>query len=197
MTEIDEDRRRIEELLPFYLNGTLDGDERAEVERALADDESLRFELEFLGAVRDDVKSRDPGQSPGEFGLARLQREIEREGQVSKPGERRNLWRIAAAFAFALFAAQSIWIVSSTGPDVELAGGNGGTVEGTTLIVGFSESATEAQIRMLLLDLELEIVGGPSALGLYSVLVPEGLSVDDTLVALSGATGLVESAEVE
>ncbi|MCG6883765.1 MAG: zf-HC2 domain-containing protein, partial [Silicimonas sp.] len=43
MTGTDDNRRRIEELLPFYLNGTLDDAERAEVEAALATDESLRW----------------------------------------------------------------------------------------------------------------------------------------------------------
>ena len=41
MTGQDEERRRIEELLPFYLNGTLDEAERQEVEAALAADEGL------------------------------------------------------------------------------------------------------------------------------------------------------------
>ena len=52
MTGHDENRRRIEELLPFYLNGTLNDDERAEVEAALAEDKTLRWELEFLEGVQ-------------------------------------------------------------------------------------------------------------------------------------------------
>ncbi len=191
----EDDRQNIEELLPFYLNGTLDADERQLVEDALAQDEVLRDELSFLEAIRDDVRSRDTAASPGEFGLARLMRDIEREGAQTAP-QRSNVWKIAASVAIALFAAQSLYVVTQSGPDFELAGGGSESLDGTILIVGFSETATEGDIRNLLLDLGLEIVGGPSAIGLYSIIVPEGVSVADTETALSSAA-IVDSVETE
>lgn len=198
MTSTTDDRNKLEELLPFYLNGTLDDVEQQKVETALAEDEELQFELEFLKAVQTSVRSRDPGNSPGEFGLARLNRDIDREqsargAQINQ--SRSNIWRIAAVVAIGLFSVQSAIFVSQSGFGVELAGGGDASVDGETLTVGFSAEATEGEIRDLLLELELEIVGGPSALGLYSVVVPTDQSVADALTALRAADDIVESAE--
>ena len=56
MPELDShERRAIEKLLPFHDSGTLDAEETARVERALAEDEGLRDELAFLHALREGV----------------------------------------------------------------------------------------------------------------------------------------------
>ncbi len=200
MTGMDDDRRRIEELLPFYLNGTLDDVERAEVAAALDADETLQWELEFLQGVRDDVRSRETAFSPGEFGLARLMRDIDRQAAAPAPQaqDRRggsNIWRIAAAAAIALFAAQAV--VITTAPDfvAELAGGGAGGFDGPTLTVAFDEDATEAQIRRLLQQNDLVIIDGPSALGLYTLGAPDDAVAVSALAALGAADGIVESAE--
>jgi anti-sigma factor RsiW len=197
MTAQDDNRRRIEELLPFYLNGTLDEGERVEVEAALAESEDLRWELEFLEGVQRDVQTRDPGRSPGDFGLARLMRDIEAEGRVSAPvvQSRSRVWQIAAAVALALFATQTVLVVTSPGTLVELAGGETAGAKGPTLTVAFVPEASEAEIRALLLANGLEIVGGPSALGLWTVAVSGDGSAAEAVAALRAESGLVESAE--
>ena len=198
MTGHDEKRRHIEELLPFYLNGTLEDDERTEVEAALAEDETLRWELEFLEGVQKDVRSREVGTSPGEFGLARLMRDIESETREAPVGNVvvGRFWKVAAAAVFALFVAQATVMVTSPGTIVELAGGGAEVADGPTLAVAFQPDATERDIRELLLELELEIVGGPSALGLYTVAIAGEAEPADVISDLT-ASAIVESAEEE
>jgi anti-sigma factor RsiW len=196
----DKDRQALSELLPFYLNGTLEPEERARVEAALAGDEELRRDLEFLKMVQAETQARDIAASPGEFGLARLMRDIDAErGQAVATRRGTLVWKLAAAACFALFVATSALLV--TGPDsgLRLAGGGSAVAvhEGPLFTVAFVESAPEAQIRALLLSLDLEIVSGPSALGLYTLAAPEGADAGLIAAKLAAATGLVESVERE
>lgn len=198
-----EARREIEELLPFLANGTLEGDERAMVEAAVAADESLAWELDYLKAVREQVKSREVANSPGEFGLARLMKEIDTEaagsgGAASPEVVRPRVWQWAAAAAVALLVAQTALVWGPGGdPGLELAGGGGGAADGPVLIVAFSDGASESAIRQLLLSQGLEMVGGPSALGLYRVAATDEAAADAALAALRAAGGIVDSAERE
>ncbi|NKB28552.1 MAG: hypothetical protein GKR99_13760 [Rhodobacteraceae bacterium] len=100
--------------------------------------------------------------------------------------------------AIAAFAAQSlfVWTGSGTGPDVELASGDATAVVGEgRLRVAFQPTAPEAEIRALLLDKNLVIVDGPSALGLYTLAV-EDAAVDDALAVLLSSQSLVETVSV-
>ena len=71
-------RDEISALLPFLANGTLEGDERAEIEAALAEDAALQAELRALRAIRATMQAEE-SFSPGEMGLARLMRGVEAE----------------------------------------------------------------------------------------------------------------------
>lgn len=181
-------RDEIEALLPFHVNGTLQGAERAEVEAAIAADPDLAAEVAALAAVRATLRA-EPVQGPGEFGLARLMREIEREAATPvRPGVS-NLWRVAAVLALTLALGQAVWTVSREAPPaVTLAGG---AAEG--VLVAFAPGTTEAELRALLLDLDLVIVEGPSALGFYR-LVPADPEADPAAFrAALEAAPIVES----
>lgn len=203
----DKARREIEELLPFLANETLEGAERARVEAAVKSDASLAAELEYLQGLRAEVKSRAIGASPGEFGLARLMRDIdqiEKSEQVADVATDQgtppisNIWRLAAAAAVTLFVAQSAMIWTAPETLMELAGGGSvSDYEGPVLVVAFEGTSTEATIRQLLLDQGLEIITGPSSLGLYRLSVASEDDVEAALAALNAAQGVVESAEKE
>ncbi|MEM8539014.1 MAG: hypothetical protein AAGF56_14280, partial [Pseudomonadota bacterium] len=181
-TTPDLSRDEIEALLVFLANDTLEGPERDAVEAAVAADPQLAGELDALRAMRAEMQTNDADlPSPGEIGLARLMRDIDADGQTAAPAmvtpEPANLpnaprfWQIAAVVLFGLFVAQTAFLGFGSGPDVELASGDDTGVIDTelTLRVAFDGSATEADIRALLLELDLIIVDGPSALGLYSL----------------------------
>jgi len=180
------DREEIEALLPFYANGTLSDPERAAVEAALAEDPALELELAALRAMRDTLQAEAP-RSPGEFGLARLMRDVEREAQPARP--RSHFWQIAAAVALAAFLGQSLYLLGQRDAGYELAGEARDTIS-----VAFAPAASEAEMRALLQSLGLEIVGGPSALGLYDVAAP-GRAVSAQDVEALRASHLVEAAD--
>ena len=190
------DRKEIEALLVFLANDTLEGEERAEVEAAVAADPRLQTELEALKRIRAEMQADQLAHSPGEFGLARLMRDIDRDAaapvqtaQVLRP----RVWQAVAAAAVALLVVQGIW--GGAGPDVGgddivLAGGAEGDIR-----VTFSGNATEAEIRALLLELNLVIVDGPSAIGVYTLDAPDDATRDAALQRLQSETALVDSAE--
>lgn len=183
----DDDRKEIEALLPFLANGTLEGEDLARVEAALAADPALRAELEALRAIRDTMRAEPPLQSPGELGLARLMRDIDRrEDHVLPepaplpdnvvPISRLRIWQIAAAVVLALGVAQALFFGPGpeTGAEFELAGGEPAELAAAPEVdfrVIFAPDATEAEMRALLLETGAEIVAGPSALGFYDIIV--------------------------
>ncbi len=195
-------------LLPFHVNGTLTPQEAAEVEAWLAEDDDARAEAEALAAIRADMQAEEV-RSPGEFGLARLMRDVGREQATAAAApapapllRRPWLWQAVAAVALAAFLGQS-WVSVQRGAELRQAQGIGleatarfGLASGreapaaasgrAVLVVAFAPAATEAQIRDLLLAAGVEIVAGPSSLGLYR------LSGED----LTAAQAVLEAAEV-
>lgn len=188
MTTPVTDRDDIGALLVFLANGTLAGAEKARVEAAVAADPDLQAELAALQAIRARMQAEDLPQSPGDFGHARLMRDLGRE---PRPG---RLWQGVAAAAVALLVVQTVLV--RTGSDVRLADGGVEAQVGPVMTVAFSGTATEAEIRALLIALDLSIVSGPSALGLYRVAARDEAARTAALAQLT-ASALVESAEAE
>ncbi len=199
MTQTPEiPRDELEALLVFLANGTLEGDERRNVEAAVAADPGLQAELEVLKAMRAQMQAEEAAQPPGELGLARLMRDIEAEAappQAANSPHAPRFWKVAAMLVFGLFLAQSAYYGLNRGDDFTLAGGEVIVNTDHAIRVAFGEGATEAQIRALLLELELTIVDGPSALGLYTLAAADEAARDAALIALQNAPQLVESAE--
>lgn len=127
--------------------------------------------------------------SPGDMGLSRLMRDVEAE--VPTPVVRRPvLWQGIAAALLAVVVGQAVFQPRGTEPGgFELAGGD------AAMTIAIRPDTTEAALRSLLLDAGVEIVGGPSALGLYELAPLEGVTVDEAR-AILGASEIVESLEV-
>ncbi len=155
-----------EDLLPWYVNGTLEGAEREAVARHLETCPRCRDEVAWLARLREQVKEAAPGATPGELGLRRLLREVEAEAPAPR---RREWWRPALAAAVVVIVIQSVLLVRPWVDDgagiVPLGGSRGGAV----IQVEFRPQATEAQIREVLQAVEGTIVDGPGALGVYRV----------------------------
>jgi len=190
----DQDRREIEELLAFLANGSLEGAEKTRVEEAVAADEKLAGELAALTAMRTTMQAEEDTQSPGEFGHARLMRELDKEATAAPsitpaPKQGRPIfWQIAAGVMCAALLGQAVWNTNTDEGDYILAGGGE-----ATLTVSFVPTATEEQIRDLLLDAGVEIVGGPSALGFYELEPIEGVQPDEAAAILGERIGILES----
>lgn len=162
MPELDRlERRAIEKLLPFHDSGTLDPEEAARVERALAEDAELREELAFLHDLRAGVHAATEVPSAGDLGWARLKRSIRQE-------RRRELvsraWRPALALAAGLaLMVQGTTIFRLNEAQAQLVGGP----VSAELQITFAPDAREADMRALLQAVGATIVAGPGASGVY------------------------------
>ncbi|CUH70173.1 putative anti-sigmaE protein [Thalassovita autumnalis] len=193
-------RDEISALLPFLANDTLEGAERAEVEAAVAADTALQAELTALQAIRQQMQAeQQAAYSPGEVGLARLMRSVEAEAAPADLPEkapdqpdgiiRPVFWQVAAALLLAWSLGQAIYYGQSGSPDspagYQLAGD-------AALQIAFAPEAPEVEIRGLLLAAGVEIMAGPSALGLYELRLLDGVTLDEARSVLS-ASDLVDS----
>lgn len=188
-------RDEIELDLPFAVNGTLSETERAEFDAQIAEDAQLRAEFDALCAIREGMQGEEH-RGPGEFGLARLMRDVDRPGTAASPIRNRPwVWQAVAALAVAGFLGQAFWnggdVPTNASYDLASAVSSAEAV----LIVGFRPAASEAAIRAVLLDAGVEIVGGPSALGLYRLAPADGVAPQDAAAILRAAADIVESIE--
>ncbi len=191
-------RDEIELDLAFHVNGTLSAAERAEIDAWLAEDALLAAEREALAVIRDEMQAEEI-RSPGEFGLARLMRDVGRQGAGAPSVPQRApsqvwMWQAAAAVAVVGLLAQAFFLRDGSG------GADGGYVmagaaQPGALVVSFAPDTREDVLRNLLVGLDLEIVAGPSALGLYRLDVIEGGDLTAAAATLRAAGSIVESVE--
>ncbi|MBX2833394.1 MAG: hypothetical protein KTR28_00315 [Micavibrio sp.] len=196
----------IHELLPFYVNGSLEGKEKTLVEKAIQDNPSLEKEIKFLKQLRSEVQAQEFENSPGELGLKRLQKAIAEEKLKNDPIARAESkisreqnwgWRAAAIAACLLLMLQTIVtfpmlqnsdLTAASGPQIFHA-------DGRVVNVTFAPDAQEENIRNLLLAVDASIVDGPSALGIYKLSIPKNL--DATIEKLRAHKNLIESVDYD
>lgn len=194
MMAVADERRNLEALLPFYVNGTLTADERRGVDAALRDDPRLRDEAEALARLRRTMQDSDSDASPGEFGLARLMRDIDRQ-EAPAPRRRSMIlpWSIAAAASAGFLALALGWMPAERSEPYLQASGD---ADGVFLTVAFQPEATQSDVSALLLEYGLEIVEGPSALGLYRVAPGNGRDLDALAADLRNRATIIESIDL-
>ena len=189
------------ELLPFYVNGTLEAGEQRLVEEQLARSRALRAELEWLRKL--DAQLDEGAAAPaGDLGLSRLMARIdaERDGRVvTLPASRRRRWMLPAlALAASVLLAQSIVIgvLMQQHDDVlRPLSGHPPQAAGALLQVRFKAEAPEGRLRALLIDAGADIVSGPGALGIYTLRV-DPKRVAEAVKRLKSEPDLVESVSV-
>lgn len=208
-------KSRFDELLPFYVNGTLNAEDRTWIEHYLREHPLAANELNWLRSVQAMTQEEAVPVS-SEVGLDRTMRRIHGERTPVAPAqaplsavERVREWfsrlvpapmlKPALAGALAVIALQAVVITTMVGeredtslvrkvPDVNAA------EQGAFVKVNFRPDATEADIRMLLLDVQANIASGPGQLGDYYVRVPAWQV--DAVQAMLGASGIVEGVAV-
>lgn len=183
-TDIDpSSAERFDELLPFYVNGTLADADRAFVEAHLAAHPEARAEAQFYRSLQRRMQESGPAV-PETIGLARTLQLI--RGDQPSFGE-----RVAAFFggfgmrpapalaALALVAVQGavIWNLMGDAKDdaAEIRSLRAASVDEQPLLkISFAPDAREADIRLLLVAIDGQLAGGPGQLGDYYVRVPQG-----------------------
>lgn len=173
---------RFEELLPWYANGTLKGEDRAWVEAYLEQHPEARSELDWYRSLQRRVHENAPAV-PATIGLARTMRLI--QGDRPTLAERITAFfgnfAMRPAFAMATLAVVAVQggvILSLLGEvreEEQIRALNATRVEeGPMLKVSFAPEAREADIRMLMVQVRGELAGGPGQLGDYYLRVPPG-----------------------
>ncbi len=152
-----------DELLPFYVNATLEGEERIRVEAHLEHCACCRQEVDFLRTLRAGMQAGASATAP-ETAWPRLRRALRQTG-TTRPSRR---WLPAA------LAASLLVIVAQTALLLNRPESGGYTLSGSTLSgevvqLRFDPSATEADIRRVLQAVEGTLIDGPGALGVYRV----------------------------
>ncbi len=186
---------RFDELLPFYVNGSLSDTDRAWVDSYLREHTTAAAEVRWAQSLQTRLRDDVPAVS-SEVGLERALRRIRSEGpapqlarRAAAPSrlERLRDWlsalvpqpmlRPAFAGALAVVALQTLVIVQmATDTDDEssqIRAIPGSVVDtGPYLKVSFKGEAREADIRMLLVEVHGSLAAGPGQLGDYYVHIP-------------------------
>ncbi len=170
------------ESLPWYVNGTLQGDELERVERHVAGCVTCRSELKYLQRLGSELHATEELALSPERGLARALAEI--EGRRRAVG-RLTSWLGAApaglrlalagqALAILLLAGALGWQLRPVPPPAfhTLAAEPAAAPPQARLRVVFDETLEEVGLRALLLEVEAGIVGGPSPTGVYTLGLP-------------------------
>jgi anti-sigma factor RsiW len=188
----DPVHREAVELLPWLVNGTLDGRERERVENHLAQCVVCRRELEAARALQAAVASeeRDPtvasalarlharlDEEEASYDPRRLVQILMRRWHEARPAVRRTL---AAQFALILVLAGTLSIVVATSSPAPVLYRTLGDAPSAakpsrpTVVVVFKGEHAEQEIRRLLSRLHARVVDGPSSVGAYRLELREG-----------------------
>jgi hypothetical protein len=174
---------RFAELLPWYVNGSIDAADRAWVDSYLAEHPEARSELAWYESLQTRIHETVPAV-PATIGLARAMNLIR--------GDRPTIAeRISAFFgSFAMRPAMALGLLGVIvlqsavianmmnqvkDDETEMRALRAKDVaEGPLVKVNFAPDAKESDIRLLLVSVQGTLTGGPGQLGDYYVRVPAG-----------------------
>lgn len=200
-------KREAEELLPWFVAGTLSDEETRAVQAFIDSGEIAATDVDELALFAETVseKAEDepdynqqilrnvmaqlddvPQEAPEEPVIVRETTAAESKGLLARISEAIG-WQQTPTFSklamSAQFAAVLALALVAAMPGEDIADSAYATVSGTAaaanadLSVAFANGVTEADLRALLLDRDARIVDGPNSLGMYGVALPEGADV--------------------
>ena len=189
-------------LLPWWVNGTLEGDEREQVAQHLADCAQCQREVEWLQTLQAELASETTASTDAPRAMQRLRRRMRSanmlaQGAAPSATVPRRGWGRRDRWLAWVVAAQAVIVVGLGGVLVHnhQAAGEYRTLSspdshGTLLVVTFDPQMTEAQMRELVRSNDTRIVGGPTEAGAYLLGVsPDRANrVRDNLRAAHGVT---------
>jgi anti-sigma factor RsiW len=186
-----------DELLPFYVNGTLSETDRAWVQEYLREHPKAMAELQWYQSLQTRLREDVPAVS-SEIGMERALKRIRTEGPVPArragppvtpgPLERLRGWlaalvpqpmlRPAFAGALAVVALQAVVITNlvmerDSSSEIRAVPPRGVVDNGPYLKVNFKADAREADIRLLLVEVGGSLAAGPGQLGDYYLRVSQ------------------------
>lgn len=158
----------LSELLPWYVNGTLAEEERAQVDAWLAQSPDARAELATLKAVHKQLHDQ-PVLPASDLGWARLKRDI----SATKP--KRQWWQPALAAAAGLVVCLQVVILAQPAPEPTMtllsAGSSAVAQEGWLVQLEIDDAISWGELAAALSGLNARLVDGPGSAGLVRVFV--------------------------
>jgi hypothetical protein len=201
---------RFDELLPFYVNGTLGSADRAWIESYLREHPTADNELQWLRSVQATVQA-EVVPAASEVGLDRAMQRIRADRKPAAPPNTQGLrgWfarllsppvlKPMLAGAMAVVALQTVVISSLLTEREDLSpirtsAPVGGFEHGPYVKLNFKPDAREADIRMLLTQVQGSLAAGPGQLGDYYIRVSAAQLADITTTL--GSSSIVEGVAV-
>ena len=211
-----EENRMFQEMLPWFVNGTLDARDRAWMDGYLRSHPEAQAEVARTQRLRQRVRESLP-EPAADVGLDRLLHRVREERafaprQVKSPGvfAQFSEWlsgflggfrltpAMAMAAALVVVQAGVIGVLVSqqndAGTEYSEYRSYSAPADATTIRITFAPQATEQQIRELLWDVQASVVEGPTQFGDYLLSV-QGKDPTAALAKLS-ASPAVEHAAV-
>jgi hypothetical protein len=187
---------RVQELLPWYVTGTLSAAETAQVEAHLAACDACRAELVFERELARGVATLPLDVDSGWRAMSgRLGRERRDDPSPAWSLARRRVplgWSVGGALAASLAAVlvMTALPLNRAQEQTYRALGTPGVDSGGQVIVLFKPDTTEQQMRVILSSRGARLVDGPTAAGAY-VLRIDGGSAADAIRALRQSSQVV------
>ena len=205
MFDQDKDLQRFSELLPFYVNDTLNQDELAWMESYLASHPELKNEKRFverLAKLSQETASPIPEQERLERFLNQWREERPSPSLLQRvkawlQGPIRMPAPVLAAVAM-LVVAQSVIIgslMSDFGQEAASRGGRADCIASPRIRVVFNPDAKHLEIVLLLRKLEMTVQEGPSEIGEFWLTAPKGRLVEEAQAMLR-SSAVVEEAVI-
>lgn len=195
-------------VLPFFVNGTLRGQERAEVEAHLATCAECRAELATQTQVRDTILREDVRQESAQTSFDQLwgrilEDEAVVEGRAAlaaaaktttvprAPASAAMKWLVAAVIVegvgLAALSAMTWSQSTSAAPEYRTLSMPDAALPGGQIRAVFSPDIKLGDLQGLLSTSKLSVVGGPTEAGVYTLALDDANgSVDSALARLRG-----------
>ena len=159
--------RLVDALLPWYVNSTLNREERELVTRHLEACAQCRREVDWLRALH--AACAECAVEDG--GSRRLFDALRRRQTRSRLSDR--MWRVAAAAGLVVVTLLGwrLWTVDETSAPYRTLGAQDTLANGNVVVV-FDAAARESEMRELLQSVGARIVGGPTAANGYLLAIP-------------------------
>ena len=198
----------IEQLIPWYLNGTLDEAEMNQINGKLDESQtfnrSMELDLKIAGLLTCEPAQLASTLQQKEQGFAQLLNTIHRH-EAPRPLRRSAFASVGgvAALSLALIAAVSFYWLD---PREQANNGHAmdnfqtltdpGTTGGPVLQIIFESETPEREIRRMLLDRDAHLISGPTAGGVYRVELPAAMDSESYIRQLQ-ANSAVRWVELE
>ncbi|WP_421863406.1 hypothetical protein [Motiliproteus sp.] len=212
--------QRMEQLLAWYANGTLEEAERREVEAWLENNPNAQLQLaeyEFMQQSVAEVGTEEPVFNT-EAGFENLMARIDSEEAANETVEPRTgsslfaglqnwftdtlNWNQTPAFARVAVVSQfgvvialgAVLLLPSDAEDgYQVLSGSPPAVvaAGPRATIGFNLDISLAEMQKLLREQQVVIVGGPSAIGTYQIELPRDDQVEARLAALKANPAVI------